>query len=131
MNGVEDLHGERTESEIRQSLLPGQPDAPWYRRLNWQVAGVIIALVSTIAVILFGAANLLSGHISDINENVNQGFNRMNENINHGFNRVEATIREETGEARSDILGVQEDVKDLAGEVGYLKGRLDQGQESD
>lgn len=128
MSEVEDLHGSRTESEIRQSLPGGQPNAPWYRRLNWQVTGVIIALISTIAVILFGAANLLSGHISDINENVNQGFNRMNENINQGFSRVEATIREETGEARSDISEVREDVNGLAGEVGYLKGRLDQGQ---
>lgn len=131
MNGVEDLRGERSEAEIRQSVLGGQPHPPWHRRVNWPMVGVVVAVISTIAVILFGAANLLSGHISDINENVNQGFNRMNENINHGFNRVEATIREETGEARSDILEVQEDVNGLTGEVGYLKGRLDQGQESD
>ena len=74
--------------------------------------------MGVIAVIMFGVANLISGHVSDVNATVN-----------HGFDRVESAIRSETGEIRSDISNVRDDVSGLAAEVGYLKGRQDRNDE--
>ncbi len=71
---------------------------------------VLVALVSVIAVIMFGVANLISGHVSDVNATVNQGFDR-----------VESAIRSEMGEIGSEVSKVREDVSGLAAEVGYLR----------
>ena len=77
--------------------------------------GFFLTLASIVFAVIIGVAQLQSGHLSDVNDNVNAGIDRL-----------QHSLQSDIQDMRDDVRQIDGKVDVLATEVGYIKGRLDQ-----